>query len=413
MIVKTLGREADETERLAVKARALQRRAGRRPVSSVRGSSRRSRRCRRSARVASCWPSDRGASSSGAVTLGDLVAVHRAVRPAGVADAVHRMDPVRAAASRGQLRPPGADLRASPSPSSPPRTPCGCRTDPLDARLSAVTYAYAGDARPRRGQPADRRRTNRWRSSARPASARARWRSCWSGWTTPTTARCWSAASTSAMPTAALRRTRPRSCSRRASCSPPRCATTSAWTPGPRPEDDRARGADRAGRRVHPPASRRLRHRGGRTRPHAVRRAAPARGAGAGAVRRPRLLILDDATSAVDPTIEAQILAALRRELRTTLVVVAYRLSTIRLADRVLYLEDGRLRATGSHDELLASHARLRRHDPRVRTDGVDEPVSATHRRRGPRGPAAPAERAGGAPTRPAGVSPSSARGSG
>jgi ABC-type multidrug transport system fused ATPase/permease subunit len=72
-------------------------------------------------------------------------------------------------------------------------------------------------------------------------------------------------------------------------------------------------------------------------------------------VRRPRLLILDDATSAVDPTIEAQILAGLREELRTTLVVIAYRLSTIRLADRVLYLEAGRLRATGSHDELLAT----------------------------------------------------------
>jgi ABC-type multidrug transport system fused ATPase/permease subunit len=72
-------------------------------------------------------------------------------------------------------------------------------------------------------------------------------------------------------------------------------------------------------------------------------------------VRRPRLLILDDATSAVDPTIEARILAGLRRELRTTLVVVAYRLSTIRLADRVVFLEDGRLRASGSHDELVAS----------------------------------------------------------
>jgi ABC-type multidrug transport system fused ATPase/permease subunit len=72
-------------------------------------------------------------------------------------------------------------------------------------------------------------------------------------------------------------------------------------------------------------------------------------------VRRPRMLILDDATSAVDPTIEAQILGALRRELRTTLVVVAYRLSTIRLADRIIYLEDGRLRATGSHEDLLAS----------------------------------------------------------
>jgi ATP-binding cassette subfamily B protein len=71
-------------------------------------------------------------------------------------------------------------------------------------------------------------------------------------------------------------------------------------------------------------------------------------------IRRPRVLILDDATSAVDPTIEAEILARLRRELQTTLIVVAYRLSTIRLADRVIYLEDGRLRATGTHDELMA-----------------------------------------------------------
>jgi ABC-type multidrug transport system fused ATPase/permease subunit len=66
-------------------------------------------------------------------------------------------------------------------------------------------------------------------------------------------------------------------------------------------------------------------------------------------------LILDDATSSVDPTIEAEILSGLRKELSTTLIVVAYRLSTIRVADRVLYLEGGELRATGSHDELLAS----------------------------------------------------------
>jgi ATP-binding cassette subfamily B protein len=72
-------------------------------------------------------------------------------------------------------------------------------------------------------------------------------------------------------------------------------------------------------------------------------------------VRDPRVLILDDATSSVDPTIEADILGALRRELRTTLVVVAYRLSTIRLADRVIYLQDGRVRGSGPHDELLAT----------------------------------------------------------
>jgi ABC-type multidrug transport system fused ATPase/permease subunit len=72
-------------------------------------------------------------------------------------------------------------------------------------------------------------------------------------------------------------------------------------------------------------------------------------------VREPRVLILDDATSSVDPSVEAQILAGLREELHTTLVVIAYRLSTIRLADRVIFLEGGRVAATGSHDELIAS----------------------------------------------------------
>jgi ATP-binding cassette, subfamily B, bacterial len=71
-------------------------------------------------------------------------------------------------------------------------------------------------------------------------------------------------------------------------------------------------------------------------------------------VREPRVLILDDATSAVDPSIEARILGALRAEIKTTLIVIAYRLSTIRLADRVLYLEGGRICASGTHDELMA-----------------------------------------------------------
>ena len=47
------------------------------------------------------------------------------------------------------------------------------------------------------------------------------------------------------------------------------------------------------------------------------------------------------------------ILDGLRTELRATLVVVAYRVSTISLADRVLFLEDGRIAAEGNHAELL------------------------------------------------------------
>ncbi|WP_322787631.1 ABC transporter ATP-binding protein, partial [Nocardioides jensenii] len=71
-------------------------------------------------------------------------------------------------------------------------------------------------------------------------------------------------------------------------------------------------------------------------------------------VRRPRMLILDDATSAVDPEVEARILAGLRENgSGTTLVVVAYRKATIGLADEVLHLADGRIADRGTHAELL------------------------------------------------------------
>ena len=75
-------------------------------------------------------------------------------------------------------------------------------------------------------------------------------------------------------------------------------------------------------------------------------------------VRRPRLLILDDATSAVDPEVEARILASLRDDVggsAASLVVVAYRKATISLADEVIHLDGGRIVGRGTHAELLAS----------------------------------------------------------
>jgi ATP-binding cassette, subfamily B, bacterial len=73
----------------------------------------------------------------------------------------------------------------------------------------------------------------------------------------------------------------------------------------------------------------------------------------------PAVLVLDDATSAIDVQVEAAIHDALteRRRGRTTLVI-AHRLSTIALADRVVLLEGGRVVASGTHAELLATEPR-------------------------------------------------------
>ncbi|MGH9085507.1 MAG: ABC transporter ATP-binding protein, partial [Acidimicrobiales bacterium] len=71
-------------------------------------------------------------------------------------------------------------------------------------------------------------------------------------------------------------------------------------------------------------------------------------------LRAPRVLLLDDATSAVDARVERAILDRLRSSVAATTVVVAHRVSTIALADRVLLLEDGQITATGTHRELLA-----------------------------------------------------------
>jgi len=72
----------------------------------------------------------------------------------------------------------------------------------------------------------------------------------------------------------------------------------------------------------------------------------------------PRLLILDDSTSAVDTETEVAIQAALdrlMRDTRKTALVIAQRISTVRDADLILVLDQGRIVAQGTHEELVAS----------------------------------------------------------
>ncbi|MCY4370852.1 MAG: ABC transporter ATP-binding protein [bacterium] len=71
-------------------------------------------------------------------------------------------------------------------------------------------------------------------------------------------------------------------------------------------------------------------------------------------VRHPRLLILDDATSAVDPAVERAIFDGLAA-LDTTVILVAYRRASILLADEVIFIEEGRVTGRGTHDELFES----------------------------------------------------------
>jgi ABC-type multidrug transport system fused ATPase/permease subunit len=80
-------------------------------------------------------------------------------------------------------------------------------------------------------------------------------------------------------------------------------------------------------------------------------------------IRRPRLLVMDDATSAVDPEVEQAVLSGLRSASAAggpTTLVVAYRKATIALADEVLFLEGGRIVDRGTHAELSARSATYR-----------------------------------------------------
>lgn len=71
-------------------------------------------------------------------------------------------------------------------------------------------------------------------------------------------------------------------------------------------------------------------------------------------IKQPKILILDDSTSAVDTATEAKIRESFYNELKdTTVIIIAQRISSVQQADKILVLDDGKIESIGSHDELM------------------------------------------------------------
>lgn len=93
-------------------------------------------------------------------------------------------------------------------------------------------------------------------------------------------------------------------------------------------------------------------------------------------LKRPKIMILDDSTSAVDTATDAKIRSGLKNEFGdTTVIIIAQRISSVEDADRIIVMNDGKIDAVGTHEELIATN-RIYQDVYNSQKKGSDEEVS-------------------------------------